>query len=303
MQRILLTGASGQIGQALRRQLTPWLSVADQLYCPTRAEFDLSHPIQMQTWLDQHQPTLIINAAAYTAVDQAEQEPTLANQINHVAVKQLANWAAAHHARLLHYSTDYVFDGTRPMDTAYPETDATAPVNVYGQTKLAAEQAIVQAGGDAFILRTCWVYADQGRNFINTILQLARQRDGLSVVADQIGAPNHAERIAQNTVSILSTWWAEAPTPARVRLYHLSVAGQTSWYGIAQRVLKIAAAYEPLRCGVAQLKPIASVDYPTAARRPLNSRLATEQIRQQFVVDLPDWSVDLEQMLNRRYQG
>jgi dTDP-4-dehydrorhamnose reductase len=298
MQRILLTGASGQIGQALRRQLTPWLSAADQLYCPTRAEFDLSHPRQMQTWLDRYQPTLIINAAAYTAVDQAEQERTLANQINHLAVQQLADWAALNHARLLHYSTDYVFDGNRPLDTAYLETDPTAPLNVYGQTKQAGEQAILQAGCRAWILRTSWVYADQGRNFINTILQLAQQRESLSIVSDQIGAPNHAERIADYTLSILTECAVDLPTG----IYHLSASGQTSWYGLAQYVLQIAERAESLRCGVAGLKAITSADYPTAAQRPHNSQLCTQNIQQYIQLDLPHWSVDVEQMLKRRYE-
>lgn len=298
MQRILLTGASGQIGRALKQCLTRELADTDQLYCPTRVDFDLTHAAQMQTWLDRYQPTLIINTAAYTAVDHAERDIAQADQINHLAVKQLAEWAAAHDARLLHYSTDYVFDGTRSLDTAYLETDPTAPRNVYGQTKQAGEQAILQAGGRAWILRTSWVYADHGRNFINTILQLAQQRESLSVVSDQIGAPNHAQRIAQHTLSILTECHAELPTG----VYHLSASGQTSWYGLAQYVLQRAERAESLRCGVAGLQAIASADYPTAAQRPLNSQLCTQKIQQYVALDLPHWSQDVEQMLKRRYQ-
>lgn len=302
MQRIVLIGASGQIGQALKRQWSHRLSGHDHLYCPRRAEVDLTNPVQLQAWLDRYQPTVIINAAAYTAVDQAEHEHALVDHINHLAVKQLAHWAAIHHARLLHYSTDYVFDGSRPIHTAYTETDLPCPINQYGRSKYAAEQAIVSAGCRALILRTSWVYAEQGRNFVNTILQLARQREGLSVVDDQIGVPNHATRIAQNTLSILDDWLAQ-PVPAQAQIYHLSAAGHTSWYGVAQRVLTLAAHHESLRCTVDQLQPITTLDYPTPARRPRNSRLATDQIRQHFAVELPDWSVDLEQMLRQRPQG
>lgn len=298
MQRILLTGASGQMGRALQQRLAREFAHIDQLYCPTRADFDLTDLVQMQTWLDRYQPTLIINAAAYTAVDQAERDIAQADQINHLAVKQLADWAAAHDAHLLHYSSDYVFDGTRPLDTAYIETDPTAPRNVYGQTKQAGEQAIMQAGCRAWILRTSWVYADHGRNFINTILQLAQQRESLSVVSDQIGAPNYAERIADYTVSILTECAADLPTG----IYHLSASGQTSWYGLAQYVLQMAERAEALRCGAAGLQAITSADYPTAAQRPHNSQLCTQKIQHYIQLDLPHWSVDVEQMLKRRYE-
>jgi dTDP-4-dehydrorhamnose reductase len=291
MQRILLTGATGQIGRALHQQMVGIWSDA-VWYCPTRIQLDLSCRLQIQTVLDQFAPTLIINAAAYTAVDQAETERASVLAINTIAPTVMAQWAAQHHAMLVQYSTDYVFDGQLPYDQAYLETHLTQPINYYGYCKQQAEQAILASGCLALILRTSWVYADMGHNFIQTILRLARERNTLSIVDDQIGTPNDAQRIAYWTMCLLQQ--DSIPTG----IYHVSAIGQTSWYGLAHYVLDIAQQYERWSC---VLTPIPSIAYPTPARRPHNSRLDTHKLQTQLAVDLPHWSVDVAQMLTRYY--
>lgn len=285
MTTILVTGRDGQIGWELQRSLLP----LGRIVAPARADFDLADPAQMRGAVREIRPDIIINAAAHTAVDQAESEPGAAFALNAVAPGVLAEEAARCGALLVHYSTDYVFDGAKA--TPYDEDDAPAPLNVYGRSKLEGERAVRAAGGDHLILRTSWVYAARGRNFLRTVLRLAGEREELKVVADQIGAPTWARLIAEATAAILGCARGERQRGQFVGgVFHLTAAGETSWYGFA------AALTDALRAGSAagdlrlrRLAPVTTAEYPLPAPRPLNSRLCTDRVRQRFGLTLPDW--------------
>lgn len=287
--KILLLGATGQIGDACRRSL----SSLGQIATPTRHELDLSNIDGLPSTLRAHAPDIIVNAAAYTQVDDAETQPALAHRLNAEAVTMLAQYARQRDALLLHYSTDYVFDGTK--SSAYRETDAPAPLNVYGHSKLAGERAILASGCRAFILRTSWVYAPRGRNFVNTILTLAQTRDALGVVADQIGAPTSAERIAHITAQMLS---ASLTNNLPDGLYHVSAAGRASWFDVASRIVLQAQRHGiPCRLRPENIAAIRTEDYPLPAQRPRNSRLDTRRLSDALGLTLPDWTEDLDRAL------
>ena len=288
MKRILLTGANGQLGFELRRTL----ATLGEVVAVDRQALDLSRGVAIAATVARSEPSLIVNAAAYTAVDRAEHEQELARQINAEAPALLAEQAAHLGIPIIHYSTDYVSAGnaSEPMT----EDVAAQPLNVYGQTKLEGEQAIAASGGEHLIFRTSWVYGARGSNFLLTVLRLARERDALRVVDDQLGAPTWCRALAEATAQVVAQLWAPA-APRRFAdvsgLYHLSAAGETSWHGFAQTILDRVPESEALRCR--HVSPIASSDYPTAAERPRYSVLDNAKFRNTFGFSLPDWRVQL----------
>jgi dTDP-4-dehydrorhamnose reductase len=291
--RILLLGKNGQVGWELQRSLAPLgeLIALDRHstdYCG-----DLSQPDAIAQTVKTLKPTVIVNAAAYTAVDKAETETELAYTINAKAPEALAQAAKQIGAWLVHYSTDYVFNGSG--NQAWQETDAVAPLSVYGQSKLAGEQAIQAAEGLHLIFRTSWVYAARGNNFAKTMLRLAKERDQLSVINDQIGAPTGAELLADVTAHAIRSGLKQ---PELSGLYHLAAAGETSWYNYARYVLDYARQKGiELKTAENAISAIPTSAYPTPAQRPLNSRLNIEKLQNQFDLKLPDWQLGVERML------
>ncbi len=274
--RILLTGAGGQVGYELERSL----QALGQVTALGRARMDLANLDQVRDVIRALKPALIVNAAAYTAVDLAESEPALARRINAEAPGVMAQEARTLGAAMVHYSTDYVFDGSKAG--AYSEADRPNPLNVYGQTKLEGEQAVAAAGIDHLILRTSWVYGMRGKNFLLTMLRLARERDTLRVVSDQHGAPTWSRTIADTSAALLARaqeggggWWRQ-----HGGLYHLACSGQTTWAGFAEEIMDL----QKMACAVV---PISSAAYPSAARRPQNSVL--DCARLEALCALPDW--------------
>lgn len=285
--KILLTGASGQVGFQLERSLQS----QGQVLAPGRDLLDLADLDQVRDTVRALRPDLIVNAAAYTAVDKAESEAALAHRINGEAPGVMAQEARRLGAAMVHYSSDYVFDGTKVG--AYVETDLPNPLNVYGASKLAGEQAVAAAGIPHLILRTSWVYGVRGRNFLLTMLRLCAERAQVSVVADQTGAPTWSRTVADTTAAILAqarhggpAWWED-----NGGLYHLSCQGQTSWAGFAEAIIEMAR----LDCAVVQL---ASAEYPSAARRPLNSVMSSDKLIARFCA-IPDWRDALSLCLAR----
>lgn len=292
--KILLLGKNGQVGWELQRSLAPLGEiVALDRQGLDGLTGDLSRPEALRETVRAVRPDVIVNAAAYTAVDKAETEVELARTINATAPGVLAEEAAALGAWLVHYSTDYVFDGSGDMPR--DEAAATAPLSVYGSTKLEGEQAIVASATRHLIFRTSWVYAARGGNFARTMLRLAGEREQLRVVDDQVGAPTGAELIADVTAHALSQAWRQ---PQLCGLYHLAAAGQTSWHGYARHVVEWARrSGHPIKASPAAIEPISTSNYPTPARRPLNSRLDTGKLRRTFGLQLPDWRIGVERML------
>ncbi len=283
---ILLLGAGGQVG----RELQALLPTLGQLRTADRAAADLADAAGLRAFVREARADVIVNAAAYTAVDKAESEPELATAINVVAPGVIAEEAARSGACLVHYSTDYVFDGRK--DGPYEEDDATGPLQVYGRTKLAGERAIQAACERHLILRTSWVYAAHGHNFVRTMLRLAAERDTLRVVADQFGAPTSARLIAASTVKALRRLLAGAPAWG---LYHLTAQGATSWHAFAQRVITRGLEAGLALCATSDsVVPITSAEYPVPAARPLNSRLACGRFERAFGVTLPPWGDDVD---------
>lgn len=284
--KILLLGPNGQVGWELQRALAP----LGELVIAGRELGDLEQPEQLRGALRQIQPQVIVNAAAYTAVDAAESDRERARTVNALAPGVMAEEAAAARSLLIHYSTDYVFDGSG--ERAWLETDSTGPVNAYGETKLEGETLIRASGCRHLIFRTSWVYASRGKNFLRTMLRLAGDKDKLSVVCDQSGAPTGAELIADVTAHALR---AEAHNPALSGLYHLVAGGVTTWHGFAVHAIETARRLgQPLRVGADAITACRTADFPTPARRPQNSRLSTERLRETFQLTLPPWQVGVE---------
>ena len=290
--KILLLGKNGQVGWELQRSLAPLghLTALDRHstdYCGNLADLD-----GIADTVRRLQPDIIVNAAAHTAVDRAESEPALAHTLNALAPGVLATEAARLGAWLVHYSTDYVFGGTGSQP--WQESDATGPLSVYGQTKLEGEQRIQAACGKHLIFRTSWVYAARGGNFAKTMLRLAKERDALTVINDQFGAPTGAELLADVTALAL-----RSATPALAGVYHLAAAGETTWHGYAQYVLAQAQqAGIVLKAGPESVTAVSTSAFPTPAQRPLNSRLDTHKLQAAFGLTLPDWQVGVARMLN-----
>ncbi|MCK6426359.1 MAG: dTDP-4-dehydrorhamnose reductase [Burkholderiaceae bacterium] len=291
MTRILLLGSGGQVGWELQRALAPLGEVValDRDSQPLAADF--GQPDTLTDLLEALRPELIVNAAAHTAVDRAESEPELARRINAFGVERLARHAAAQGATLVHYSTDYVFDGRG--DAPRREDDPTGPLNVYGLTKLEGEQAIRASGCRHLILRTSWVYAARGGNFARTMLRLAAERERLSVIDDQIGAPTGADLLADVTAH---AWRALQRDPELGGTYHVVAAGETSWHGYACHVLDFARRHGQV-LKAERVDPVPTSAFPTPARRPLNSRLDTHKLRSRFGLVLPPWQQGVERML------
>jgi dTDP-4-dehydrorhamnose reductase len=293
--RILVTGGAGQVGWELRRTLAAFGDVV----APARDALDIASADSIVSCLRAVNPDLIVNAAAYTAVDKAESESDLAMKINGDAPRIFAEEAARRNIALIHYSTDYVFDGRKAEP--YREDDATAPANVYGTSKLAGEQGVTKAGAAHLIFRTSWIYAPRGRNFLLTMLKLGKERKELKVVDDQFGAPTSARLVAQATTNVVSQLLSGGKLDVeRLReiggLYHLTAAGRASWYEFAQAIL----AGRP---DSARVLPIPATAYPTPARRPQNSVLDNEKLARQFGFRLPDWKTGLELCLEEMQTG
>jgi dTDP-4-dehydrorhamnose reductase len=291
--KILLLGAKGQVGWELQRSLAP----LGQLKACDRETVDLEDLDELQTTIREYSPDFIVNAAAYTAVDRAESEPDKAHRINAEAIELLAIEARRLDAWLIHYSTDYVFDGSKP--TAYNETDSPNPQSVYGRTKLDGEKAIRKSGCNHLIFRTSWVYAARGSNFAKTMLRLAGERDELKVVGDQIGAPTSAELIADITALCLYRIIQDREFgEVAAGIYHLSPSGETNWCDYARYVVAQA-----LTCGVTlrsepdDIQPITTSEYPVPAKRPANSRLDTKKLEDTFGVFLPIWQDQVKRLI------
>lgn len=290
MTTILLTGATGQVGRELAQALAP----LGELVVPPRARCDLARPETLPALVDEIRPGLIVNAAAYTKVDQAETESALAMKVNAEAPGVLAASARRHGALLVHYSTDYVFDGCKP--TAYDEDDPPNPLNSYGRSKLAGEEAVRAAGGDYLILRASWVYAAHGHNFLRTMLRLAAEREELRIVADQWGAPTSAGLIARTTATALGLDLARRQSVKfESGTFHLSAGGRTSWHGFASAIVAEARQRGwPLKCR--NIVPISTAEYPLPARRPANSSLSCRRLEQRYGIQLPGWEDGLRQV-------
>jgi dTDP-4-dehydrorhamnose reductase len=298
--RILLTGTSGQVGSAL----LPLLQGAHEVLAPTRAEFDLSDPEERIAALDRFNADLIINPAAYTAVDRAEDEKELAFAINAQAPAALASWAERHNVPLVHFSTDYVFDGSGK--TPWREEDTCRPLSSYGRSKWEGEKAIRASGAPHLIIRTSWVYAARGTNFLRTIARLAGERDELRVVADQFGAPTSASSIAAVVATILSQATSVAELADRFAvargLVHVANSGTTTWHGFACAILEGLKARGQMVKAKA-VHAITTKDFPTKAMRPSNSRLDLSRLREVFGVKPPPWEQVLQYEIDMMIAG
>lgn len=287
--RILLLGSNGQVGWELRRALAP-LGI---LHALDRTEADLTQPEALVAAVRRWQPDVIVNAAAYTAVDKAETAQEEARAINSTAPAFLAIEALRTSALLVHYSTDYVFDGSGNRPRA--EAEPTAPLNVYGLTKLAGENAIRESGARHLIFRTSWVYGSRGTNFPRTILRLAQEKERLNVIDDQWGAPTGADLIADITAHAIRQ---SLDTKGFEGTYHLTASGETSWCGYARWVIDAARAARPeWPWKVQSVEPTPGSEYPTPARRPANSRLDTSRLQETFELTLPEWQVGVQRLL------
>ncbi len=288
--KILITGHTGQVARELQRALGE-----HELLSLGREQFDLARPQSLSEVILRERPALVINAAAYTAVDQAEQERELAFAINAEAPGAMADACFELDIPLIHYSTDYIFDGSK--QTPYREADTPRPLGVYGASKVAGEQALRISGCDHLILRTSWVYSQHGRNFLLTMQRLLQEREELSVVDDQIGAPTWAGSIANATAELIDKWQQGRH---RWGTYHLTCQGETSWFGFASAIAEhLRAAGKPC----ARLRPIPSSEYPTPAQRPLNSRLDGARLEEEWQIRLPDWQEALQQCLDETPQA
>lgn len=297
MKKILLTGKNGQVGWELQRSLASF----GQVVATDSKELDLADPDAIRRTVRSIAPDIIINPAAYTAVDKAESDAARAMAVNGIAPGILAEESLRLGALLIHYSTDYVFDGSKAAP--YTEDDAPNPQSVYGSTKLAGEQAIRASGCKHLILRTSWVYGVHGGNFVKTILRLAKERNELRIVADQFGAPTWARDIAEATASALSFWQNSDRDGDLSGLYHLTAAGRTSWHQYAEEIVRLARQYEPALASKAlAIHPIATHEYPVPAKRPSNSVLANDKIREAFGIVLPEWQDSVTECVREIYE-
>jgi dTDP-4-dehydrorhamnose reductase len=293
--RILVLGANGQVGFEVVRALAPLGSVVPAARDAADVQVDLADAATLAAALDASRADVVVNAAAYTAVDRAEDEPELADRINHRAVAEIGAWAKRNGRRVVHYSTDYVFDGSSTVP--YREDDATAPLGAYGRSKLAGEEALRASGARHLIVRTAWVYAARGHNFLRTMLRLAGERDELRVVADQTGAPTPARLIADATAAMLSKWLGDGDDGRRDGTFHVVSSGQCSWFNFAGAIVDGAVARGLIERRP-RVMPIATADYPTRARRPAYSVLGTSKAAAAFGLQLPDWRAGLESVLD-----
>jgi dTDP-4-dehydrorhamnose reductase len=284
--KLLLLGPEGQVGWELQRSLAALGQViAADRQRPTAGAGDLEKSESLRATIRRLHPDVIVNAAAHTAVDAAEKEPDRARQINALAPGVLAEEAVNTGALLVHYSTDYVFDGSGSQP--WREQDITGPLSVYGQTKLEGEELIRSSGCRHLIFRTCWVYASRGRNFLRTMLRLAAERDSLAVVSDQVGAPTGAELIADVTAHAIRS---ASTSPGISGIWHLAASGYTSWHGYASHAIATARDLGfPVRVPADAIRPCATTEFPTPARRPFNSRLSTTKLCETFGLQMPDW--------------
>lgn len=287
---ILLIGKNGQVGWELRRTLAPVGNVVAVDY----PEIDLTDAAAARRLVLENKPAVVINAAAYTAVDKAESDSPTARLLNGVAPGILAEAARQVGALMVHYSTDYVFDGTK--DTPYLETDPPNPLGVYGRTKLEGDEAVRAAGGRHLIFRLCWVYGARGQNFMLTMQRLARERDTLRVVSDQIGCPTWSRLIAETTTQALRQVWQSPDAERFDGTYHLAAGGQTSWHGFASRIVELMPEKDR-RCQA--VVPITTAEYPTPARRPAYSVLGCDKLQRTFGLRLPDWEAGLKLVLDQ----
>jgi dTDP-4-dehydrorhamnose reductase len=286
--RILLIGKVGQVGWELRRALAP----IAQVVCVDFPEIDLTNGDSIRQWVTQAQPEIVINAAAYTAVDKAESEPDRAMKINGVAPGILAEEAKRIGVLLVHYSTDYVFDGTK--HEPYLEDDAPNPLGAYGRTKLAGDEAVRASGGAHLIFRLCWVYGARGQNFMLTMMRLAREREKLRVVSDQVGCPTWSRMIAETTALAVKQTFAAGDRSAFTGTYHLAASGATSWHGFARSIVGLMPA-EGKKCS--QVEAIPTSEYPTPTKRPAYSVLGCDKLERTFGLRLPNWEESLKQVL------
>jgi len=289
---ILVTGANGQLGQSLDKISSSYPDY--QFTFVQRNELDLSQAQSIATYFQSHQFDYIINCAAYTAVDKAEEENELAEQINYLAVKQLAEIVKAQQATLIHISTDYVFDGTQYRP--YVENDTVSPQSVYGASKLKGEQALQAISPKGCIIRTSWVYSEFGKNFLKTMLMLGKQRDALNVIFDQVGTPTYATDLAQAIMQIVSTDSVSNSLEKSLETYHFSNEGVCSWYDFSQAIFTLAE----LKCA---LSPIETKDYPTPAKRPHYSVLNKAKIKQDYALNIPYWRESVQVCLTALLQN
>jgi dTDP-4-dehydrorhamnose reductase len=296
-ERILLTGASGQVGG----ELLETLKSLGEVVAPARAEMDLARVASVREMIRTVRPRWIVNPGAYTAVDKAESEPELAYAINAEAVRVIGQEARAIGAGVIHFSTDYVFDGS--ACAPYREIDATGPVSVYGASKLAGEIALAESGAGHMVFRTSWVYGTRGKNFLLTILKLARERERLRVVADQHGAPTWSRDLARMTADVIG----QCETAAQGReladalndageIYHAAGSGETTWHGFAAEAVRLQQEKEP-GVRLAEIEAITTAEYPTAAKRPANSRMNCNKLKERFGWTMMDWRDSLREVL------
>ncbi|HEY3300161.1 MAG TPA: dTDP-4-dehydrorhamnose reductase [Methylophilaceae bacterium] len=291
--KILLLGKGGQVGWELQRSL----AVLGDLFAYDHPEVDFAQPEALRALVQKIQPDFIVNSAAYTAVDKAESDTETARLVNAESVKVLAEEAKKLNAWLIHYSTDYVFDGTKVGQ--YFEDDLTNPQSVYGKTKCEGEELLRQTHANHLIFRTSWVYAARGGNFAKTMLRLAKDKTELSVVADQIGAPTSAELLADVTALAIQKIQQSQNASSLAGTYHVIASGETSWHEYAQYVFELAIARgAKLSLTPAQVKPIPTEAYPVPAPRPKNSRLNTQKVQQTFAVQLPDWRYHVTRLID-----
>lgn len=288
--KILLLGKNGQVGWELQRTLAP----LGQVWALDYPEIDFAEGAALRKLVLEHRPQIIVNACAYTAVDKAESEPERAMLINGLAPGVLAEAAKQIGALLVHYSTDYVYDGTKR--TPYLETDATNPLSTYGRTKLAGDQAIQAVGCDHLIFRLCWVYGARGQNFMLTMMRLARERETLRVVADQIGSPTWSRMIAEATALTLKQTFSSGSARDLSGVYHLRAGGETNWQEFASRIIELMPHAER-KCKA--VEAITTADYPTPAKRPAYSIMSCEKLRRTFGIELPNWEHSLRQVLDK----
>ncbi len=292
--KVLLTGRHGQIGSHLGH----FLLKACECRVVGREEFDLTKPEDLRAALTTFKPDLIVNTAAYTDVDGAEKNREHAFAVNALAPEVMANWCAANDAAMIHFSTDYVYDGIgiRP----HFEESEPKPINVYGESKLAGDQAIAKSGIPYLILRTSWIYSALGSNFLVKMLKLGAAREQLSVVSDQIGAPTSAELVASTTASIIEQIHDRGNKEffGKANLVHCAASGQTSWHGFSEAIFA-GARLRGVQLRVKEVTPISSVEYPTPAIRPANSRLSLKRLKDNYAIEMPDWRDELDNVLDK----